>query len=233
MAALELQGLCRDYGERPVLRDLTLELEDGASLAVLGPNGAGKSTLLRILATLLRPGRGKVEVLGCELPRQAWKLRPKLGYLGHAPLLYRDLTVTENLAFQGRLHGLPDSGRERAAELLEAVGMAARAGELTHNLSRGMAQRVAVCRALLHEPELLLLDEPFAHLDPEGAALVDPLLGPAPGRTRILVTHDPSAGVADADALLGLSHRGEAAFAGRPADISEAELSSLYAGAVA
>jgi heme exporter protein A len=233
MPAVELRGLCREYGERPVLRDISLELEAGETLAILGPNGAGKSTLLRILATLLRPSAGSVAVLGCELPRQAWRLRPRLGYLGHAPLLYRDLTVAENLAFQGRLHGLPDAGRGRAALLLESVGMAARAGELTHNLSRGMAQRVAVCRALLHEPELLLLDEPFAHLDPEGAALVAPLLGAEPGRTRILVTHDPATGIAGADALLGLSHRGDIGFSGRPSDVSETELASIYAGAIA
>ena len=148
---------------------------------MLGPNGAGKTTLLRVLATLLRPTAGEVSVLGCALPREAWKARGRIGYLGHEPLLYRDLTGAENLRFQARLHGLGGEAAERIAELLEQVGMSRRAGELVRNLSAGMVQRLAVCRAVLHEPELLLLDEPRSHLDPEAAAMVEPLLGSAPG----------------------------------------------------
>ncbi len=177
LSAIALAHLRRDYGERTALRDLTLELREGQTLAVLGPNGAGKTTLLRILATLLRPTAGEVSVLGCALPREAWKARGRIGYLGHEPLCYRDLTCAENLRFQARLHGLGEEATERIAELLDRVRMSRWAGELVRNLSAGMVQRLAVCRAVLHDPELLLLDEPRSHLDPEAAALVEPLIG--------------------------------------------------------
>src|SRR4029079_5590004 len=137
-AAIALAHLCRNFGDRTALRDLTLELRVGETLAVLGPNGAGKTTLWRVLATLLRPTAGEVSVLGCALPREAWKARGRIGYLGHEPLLYRDLTGAENLRFQARLYGLEDDAAARIAELLDRVRMTRRAGELVRNLSAGM-----------------------------------------------------------------------------------------------
>src|SRR5207247_4770415 len=116
-------GLWREFGDRAVLRDVTLEVPAGRTLAVLGPNGAGKTTLVRVLATLLRPTAGEVSVLGCSLPGEAWKARGRIGYLGHEPLLYRDLTSAENLRFHARLHGLPADGAERLARVLDSVRM--------------------------------------------------------------------------------------------------------------
>jgi heme exporter protein A len=210
--ALRARGLSHAYGDRWVLRDLSLALSPGRTLAVLGPNGAGKSTLLRIVATLLRPTEGEVEVLGCALPREAWRLRGRIGYLGHQPLLYRDLDATENLAFHARLFALPGGGSERAAELLERVGLSRRATTRVDEMSAGMVRRLAVCRAVLHEPELLVLDEPLANLDPRGVEVVAPLIGPAHGRTRIVVTHDVDAALAEADRVLGLERDGSVAF---------------------
>jgi heme exporter protein A len=229
-AAIELAGLRREYGDRVALRDVTLSLPAGQTLVVLGPNGAGKTTLLRVLATLLRPSGGEVSVLGCELPRGAWRLRGRVGYLGHEPLLYRDLSVEENLRFHARLHGLDGGADTRIADLLDRLGMRRRSGELVRNLSAGMAQRVAVCRAVLHEPELLLLDEPRAHLDPEAAGLVEPLLGPAPPRTRVLVTHDLERGLAEAEMALALGHGGAVTFAGPADQIKPAEVRGIYGG---
>jgi heme exporter protein A len=226
--AIALRGLSRAYGDDLALRDVTLELGRGETLAVLGPNGAGKTTLLRILATLLRPSGGEAVVLGAVLPRGAWKVRGRIGYLGHEPLLYRELTVAENLTFHGRLHGLDGNGAPRAAELLERVGMGAAAPARVHELSAGMRQRVAVCRALLHEPELLLLDEPQAHLDPGAAELVEPLIGAGAGHTRVLVTHDPGAGLAGADRVLALRRNGTVAISAAAADVTRAELDMVY-----
>src|SRR6476620_3677428 len=122
--AIAVAGLRRDYGDRPALDGVGFELAAGSSLVVLGPNGAGKTTLLRILATLLRPSGGEVRVLGCALPSEAWKLRGRIGYLGHEPLLYRDLSGRENLAFQASLHGIGgEAAARRIEQLLEAVGM--------------------------------------------------------------------------------------------------------------
>ena len=132
---------------------------------VFGPNGAGKSTLLRVLATLLRPHAGTARVLGHALPDEGWAVRGRIGLLGHAPLLYRDLSGRENLAFHARLHGV---ALERAWELLERVGLTARADDKVHTYSRGMVQRLAVCRAVLHDPEVLLLDEPPRQPRPRG-----------------------------------------------------------------
>ena len=230
--AIALAHLWRDFGDRTALRDVTFELGDGETLAVLGPNGAGKTTLLRVLATLLRPTAGDVSVLGCALPREAWKARGRIGYLGHEPLCYRDLTCAENLRFQARLHGLEDDAAERIAGLLDRVGMLRWAGELVRNLSAGMVQRLAVCRAVLHEPELLLLDEPHSHLDPEAAALVEPLIGPAPDRTRVLVTHEIEAGLAEGDRVLALRAGGAVAYEGATTGLSAGDARAIYGGAL-
>ncbi len=182
-----------------VLKDLTFSVPEGATLAVLGANGAGKTTLLRMLATLLRPQAGTIEVLGAELPRSGYKVRGRLGLLAHEPLLYRDLTARENLRFHARLHGVPFT---RIDTLLDQVGLKLREDEPLRTFSRGMVQRVAVCRAVLHEPELLLLDEPYANLDADGVGRVEPLLATA--RTRVLVSHDHAAARAVADLVLEL-----------------------------
>jgi heme exporter protein A len=203
--AISVAGLRRDYGERPALDGVGFELPAGASLVVLGPNGAGKTTLLRVLATLLRPSGGEVRVLGCALPNEAWKLRGKIGYLGHEPLLYRDLSGRENLRFQARLYGVDRAEAEARIEgLLRAVGMERRADERVAELSAGMRQRLSICRCVLHEPELLLLDEPDSNLDVEGRELARALIGPGSGRTRVLVTHDPERHVPEADQVLQL-----------------------------
>ena len=212
--AIELRGLRRDFGERTALDGVDLSLAAGESLVVLGPNGAGKTTLLRILATLLRPGSGEVRVLGARLPTEAWKVRGRIGFLGHEPLLYRDLSGRENLRFHARLHGLRgDDAEARIGTLLAAVGMDRRADERVVELSAGMRQRLAVCRCVLHEPELLLLDEPDSNLDAEGRKLVRELIGPAEGRTRVLVTHDPERALPDADRVLELGAGGRVAVA--------------------
>jgi heme exporter protein A len=199
--AVALREVRRAYGERVALSGVTLTLPRGATLAVFGANGAGKTTLLRVLATLLRPHGGEAVVLGRALPREAWAVRGRIGLVAHEPLLYRDLTALENLRFHARLHGVDG---DRVVELLEAVGMARRADEPVRALSRGMAQRVAICRALLHEPELLLLDEPLANLDPGVAAAMAPLIGRASGATRVVISHDVEQGLEEADLVLGL-----------------------------
>jgi heme exporter protein A len=222
--AIELDRLTRRYGERVALQDVSLAVPAGATLVVFGPNGAGKSTLLRVLATLLRPHGGTTRVLGHALPGEGWAVRGRIGLLGHAPLLYRDLSGRENLAFHARLHGVP---LERAAELMERVGLAARADDKVHTYSRGMVQRLAVCRAVLHEPDVLLLDEPRANLDPAARELVEPLIGPGNGRTRVVTSHDPAGGLAEADLALGL-RAGRAALVKPAAEVDTEQIGALY-----
>jgi heme exporter protein A len=220
MKAIELADVSRAYGERVALSGVTLSVEEGETLAVFGANGAGKTTLLRILATLLRPHHGVARVYGHALPREGWAVRSKIGFLGHDPLLYRDLTARENLRFHARLHGVEFA---RVDSLLDAVGLRVRADDPVHTFSRGMVQRTAVCRAVLHSPALLLLDEPFAGLDPGAAAAVAPLLS---GATRVLISHDVEAGLAEADLVLGL-RGGRVAFCERSVDA--ADVRALYA----
>ncbi|MFI4994012.1 MAG: heme ABC exporter ATP-binding protein CcmA [Solirubrobacterales bacterium] len=210
---IELDGLVRRYGEREALSDVSLSLAAGQTLVVFGPNGAGKTTLLRVLSTLLRAHAGSVSVLGKSLPEEAWAVRGRVGLLGHEPLLYRELTARENLRFHARLH---DLSAERVEERLAAVSLTDRADEPMKTLSRGMVARVAVARATLHDPELLLLDEPWANLDPAARELIEPLIGASATRTRVISSHDPSGGLSEADLVLGLR-------AGRPALLRDAE----------
>jgi heme exporter protein A len=223
--AIELRGLARHFGERTALRDVSARLPAGATLAVLGRNGAGKSTLLRILATLLRPNSGEVLVFGEALPDRAHAVRGRIGLLAHEPLLYRDLTGRENLRYHARLYGVSPG---RVDELLDAVQISGRSDEAVRLLSRGMVQRLAVCRTTIHDPELLLLDEPRANLDPAASTLIEPLIGRASGRTRVLTSHDPQSALAEADLVLGLKD-GRPAFLGAPNELDAAALKELYA----
>jgi heme exporter protein A len=226
-AAVEAAGLGRVFGDLPVLDRVSFSVATGETLVVLGPNGAGKSTLLRILATLLRPSSGAVKVLGAELPRRAWKARGRIGYLGHEPMLYRDLTVGEALGFHAGLQKVADA-ELRIGELLDAVGMHRRRLELVRNLSAGQRQRLAVCRAVLHSPELLLLDEPGSHLDPQGRSIVEPLIGRASGVARVLVTHEVEAGLGEADRALALTAGGQVAYEGPAAGLSPIDAREIY-----
>ncbi|HEX4691543.1 MAG TPA: ABC transporter ATP-binding protein [Solirubrobacteraceae bacterium] len=223
-AAVELHDVGRAYGDRVALSGVSLRLEPGRTLAVFGANGAGKTTLLRILATLLRPHAGDARVLGLELPREAWKARGRIGLLAHEPLLYRDLSARENLRFHARLHDVP---LQRGEALLDAVGLARRADEPVRDLSRGLAQRVAICRAVLHEPELLLLDEPLANLDPAAAETVDGLIGRPAGLARVLISHDVEAGLAEADQVLGLRGGRPVLLAGA-SEVGVADVRGIY-----
>jgi heme exporter protein A len=223
--ALELRGAGRRYGERKALREVSLELPAGQTLVVFGPNGAGKTTLLRMLATLLRPHAGTVLVLGRALPDDGYAVRGRIGLLGHEPLLYRELSGRENLRYHARLHRRPAA---RVDAVLDAVGMRARADDPVAELSRGMVQRLAIARAVLHEPELLLLDEPLANLDPAAVAQMQPLIGRSSGRTRVLTSHDPAAGLQDADLALGL-RGGRVALLAPASIVTSEQIAELYA----
>jgi len=188
-AAVDVRDVKRRFGAAPVLRGVDLVVGRGECVAMFGPNGAGKSTLLRTLAGLLRADSGTVRLFGHALPADG-ALRRRVGYLGHDAFLYRDLDARENLDYYGRLYGVKD--RARAEKLLADVGLSHTGERRVAGFSRGMQQRLGLARALLHEPELLLLDEPLTGLDPEGASLLTGILRglAAGGVTVMMATHD-------------------------------------------
>lgn len=203
--AIEVSGLTQRYGSSRALDRLDLAIPWEQRLAILGPNGAGKSTLLRIIATLIRPTRGRVAVGSLILPDQAATVRRHLGLVAHQTFLYDDLTAAENLIFYGRLYRVADPAG-RAATLLARVGLSERANERVRNLSRGLQQRVALARAIVHDPPILLLDEPDTGLDVEGADLLGTLLRDELGRLRttLFTTHNLDRAQALADRVIVL-----------------------------
>ena len=190
---IQTNDLIKAFGLVPVLRKLNLTIERGECIALLGPNGSGKSTLLRLLSGLSKPTSGKITVGGWELPREAAAVRAQIGMVSHKPLLYENLTGRENLHFFARMYNIPVAERERRIDaLLERVGMARRSGDLIRTYSRGMQQRLSIARALLHDPEVLLLDEPYTGLDQAASAMLDEITleTKANGRTIIMSTHE-------------------------------------------
>ena len=183
--------LVKRFGYKTVLRGVDFEVQAGEFVALLGPNGAGKTTFLRILASLSRPSLGEVKVAGFKLPNEAAQVRARLGVVTHLPLLYGDLTADENLRFYARMYGLTNYG-SRITEILEMVGLETRRRDLVRTFSRGMQQRLAIGRAVLHDPQILLLDEPYTGLDQDASTMLDETLKTvaAQGRTVVMTSHD-------------------------------------------
>ena len=206
---LEIQGLKKTYSLKPILRGIDVMLDQGECMALLGANGAGKTTLLRILACLTKPGAGTVHIGGLDIVREAQHIRHLVGFIGHQPNLYDELTVLENLLFFGRMYSVRQV-HEQAVTLLQQVGLARRAGERVGTLSRGQIQRLSLARAILHSPRLLLLDEPDAGLDDEGIGLLEELLREHAegGGTTLFTTHNFERAVKFSDkiCMLGGGH---------------------------
>jgi len=188
---IKVKKLVKRFGLKAILRGLDFSVESGEFVALLGPNGAGKTTFLRILATLSRPTMGHVEVAGHLLPNEAAQVRARLGVVSHLPLLYPDLTAEENLRFYGRMYGIGNM-EARITEVLEMVGLDHRRKDLVRTFSRGMQQRLAIGRAVIHDPEVMLFDEPYTGLDQDASEMLDDVLRSvaAEGRTVVMTSHD-------------------------------------------
>ena len=188
---ITVKKLVKRFGLKTVLRGVNFSVQPGEFVALLGPNGAGKTTFLRILASLSTPTLGEVDVAGYRLPKEAAAVRARLGVVSHLPLLYGDLSAEENLRFYGRMYGIPNL-EQRLTEVLEMVGLENRRRDLTRTFSRGMQQRLAIGRAVLHDPDVMLFDEPYTGLDQDASTMLDEVLKTvaARGRTVVMTSHD-------------------------------------------
>lgn len=227
---VEVQSLSKIYGSRYALRGISFVARPGRILGVFGPNGAGKSTLVRIVAGQARPSSGRVLICGHDPAKAPLEARRRVGVVGHHTFLYEDLTAYENLRFYSRMFGL-HADRSFLVRSLQSVGLQARAHEPVRHFSRGMQQRLALARATLHEPDVLLLDEPYTGLDREAALYLDALLKEqrAAGRTVLLITHDVEHGLRLADDVVVLV-RGRIAAAGGASDFTPEAIQRLYDG---
>ncbi|HKI52982.1 MAG TPA: heme ABC exporter ATP-binding protein CcmA [Anaerolineales bacterium] len=188
---ITVKKLVKRFGLKTVLRGLDFDVQPGEFVALLGPNGAGKTTFLRVLASLSRPSLGSVKVAGYKLPDEASAVRARLGVVSHLPLLYGDLTAEENLRFYGRMYNISNI-EPRITEVLEMVGLEKRRRDLVRTYSRGMQQRLAIGRAVLHDPDVVLFDEPYTGLDQDASSMLDDVLKTvaAKGRTVVMTSHD-------------------------------------------
>lgn len=188
---ITVKKLVKRFGLKTVLRGVDFDVQPGEFVALLGPNGAGKTTFLRILASLSRPSLGEVSIAGFKLPHEAAQVRARLGVVSHLPLLYGDLSAEENLRFYARMYGVANY-ELRITEVLEMVGLDSRRRDLVRTFSRGMGQRLAIGRAVLHDPDVMLFDEPYTGLDQDASTMLDDVLKTvaAQGRTVVMTSHD-------------------------------------------
>lgn len=229
---IETDSLVKAFGLLPVLRGVQLEISRGQFVALLGPNGSGKSTLLRLLAGLSKPTAGHVRIGGWELPDEAMQVRAQIGMVSHKPLLYGELTAYENLDFFAGMYNLPggEERDERIMNLLERVGLKKRTYDLARTFSRGMQQRLSIARALLHNPDVLLFDEPYTGLDQQAGGTLDSLLETARegGRTIVMATHQLERAARLSDRVVIIS-RGKVAHDGITAGMDGMTLAATYA----
>jgi heme ABC exporter ATP-binding subunit CcmA len=228
---IETQALVKAYGIVPVLRQVNFTVARGEFVALLGPNGSGKSTLLRMLSGLSKPTAGIIRIGGWELPHEAYAVRAQIGMVSHKPLLYENLSAMENLQFFARLYNLPAATLEsRIKEMLVQVGLGKRGHDLVRTFSRGMQQRLSIARALLHNPDILMLDEPYTGLDQDASAILDGLLQTAysGGRTILMSTHDLGRAAALAGRAVILS-RGTIAYDQPTTGLDALKLAAIYA----
>jgi heme exporter protein A len=225
---IKVNHLVKRFGLKTVLRRLDFHVEQGEFVALLGPNGAGKTTFLRILASLSRPNLGEVKIAGYRLPGQAAEVRKKLGVVSHLPLLYGDLTAEENLRFYGRMYAVPNL-ESRIGTVLALVGLDLRRGDLVRQFSRGMQQRLAIARAILHDPEVMLFDEPHTGLDQDASKMLDGVLQEvaAKGRTVVMTSHDLSK-AADLAERIDILHKGVIAASVQRGELTSLNLPELY-----
>ncbi len=230
---IEVRKLVKRFGLKTVLRGLDFTVQPGEFVALLGPNGAGKTTFLRILASLSRPSLGEVRVAGYSLPNEAAQVRARLGVVSHMPLLYPDLTAEENLRFYARMYGLEDQSA-RVTEVLEMVGLEKRRGDLVRTFSRGMQQRLAIGRAVIHDPEVMLFDEPYTGLDQDASEMLDEVLKSvaARGRTVVMTSHD-LARAEDLATRFDILSRGVIAASTNQAELKNTNLLAYYKQALA
>jgi heme exporter protein A len=230
---IKVRHLVKRFGLKTILRGLDFDVRPGEFVALLGPNGSGKTTFLRILASLSHPSLGEVYIAGFRLPHQAASVRARLGIVSHLPLLYGDLTAEENLRFYGRLYGVLRLD-ERITEMLEMVGLELRRRDLVRTFSRGMQQRLAIGRAVLHDPDVLLFDEPYTGLDQDASAMLDDILRSVAvqGRTVVMTSHD----LGRAEGLgtrFDILTRGVIAASATRKEIGKSTLFSFYKNALA
>lgn len=225
--AIKVSNVSKVFGARKALDKVSFELPEGAFLSVFGPNGAGKTTLLRILATLSKPTTGEVSISGLGLNQDPDAIRMQVGLISHAPMLYPDLTAEENLLFYAKLYGV-ENPKERVLELLDAVGLKHRRLDVVRTFSRGMTQRVSIARALINNPSVVLLDEPYAGLDPHAVEIFDDLLATVrAGRTFVMVSHDLEKGFSMASHVLVLARGKVVTFADKE-ELNRTEFDALY-----
>lgn len=227
MNAVEVKHLSKVFGTRKAVDDVSFELPEGSFLSIFGPNGAGKTTLLRVLSTLARPTSGEAFVAGIDVREEPDEAREHIGLISHQSMLYPDLTAEENLLLYAKLYGVEDP-EARVAELLDSVGLAHRKLDLVRTFSRGMTQRVSIARALVHDPDVVFLDEPYSGLDPHAVEIFDELIESVRGdRTFVMVSHDLAKGLAMCTHALVLARGRVVAFAPKN-ELDYDEFAALY-----
>ena len=225
--AVEAVGLSKVFGTRRAVDGVSFSVPEGAFLSIFGPNGAGKTTLLRVLSTLARPSEGEARICGVDVREKPDEVRGRIGLISHQSMLYPDLTAEENLVLYGELYGVGDPVA-RAHELLEAVGLSHRRLDPVRTFSRGMTQRVSIARALVHDPEVVFLDEPYSGLDPHAVEIFDELIASVrDGRTFVMVSHDLAKGHAMCTHALVMARGRVVSFAPK-ADLDFDEFAALY-----
>jgi heme exporter protein A len=229
---ITVSKLIKRFGPKTILRGVDFKVEKGEFVALLGPNGAGKTTFLRVLASLSAPTMGVVQISGYHLPQQAAAVRRRLGVVLHQPLLYGELTAEENLRFYGRMYALGNLDAQ-LVETLELVGLANRRRDLVRTFSRGMQQRLSIARAVIHNPDVILFDEPYTGLDQDASSMLDEVLRrvAAQGRTIVMTSHD-LARTADLASRFDVLARGVISASARQGEVTVRNLLEFYREAV-